>query len=626
VPVGAVKPCPPGFLPLADAPSPSQVASACAPDLDLCGIDPFAAVVDAPGIRFVDAAAAAGGDGTRAKPHRTLKEGLKTEPLAHTVVVAAGTYAESRLVGRSVTIRGRCAALVRLQGIDGQAAMWVESASTPATVHLVDVSVGGPAEAVVVAGGADVWLQRVHLLEAHGSGVLVQPKLTADQATAQVHMQDSVIADIAADPASGSAGHGLDIAEGATVIAQGLRVHQATDAAIRVAGKGASLTLTGAYVDSTSANASGEHGHGILVIGGGRADIADTTVAHARDVAVLAVGGGTHIAAAHLAVQDTQPRGATGEFGYGIELLGGATAQLSSTRLLRNRHVGLSVWGPVSSAELVHVDVEDTLPIANGNSGRGAQVGEFASLRWRDGQLRRNSEIGLAIHGGQVQLTGVAIAQTRPQALAHDLGRGIDAAAGASLVVVGGGVDSNTDVGVALWDATTVAHLIGVAIRNTAVREIDSQNGHGAVVRSGATIKTYGCVFAKNRTAALVAFEGSAVLDRTAVVATQMAAYAVPGEATPRQLADGIVAFKAPFLELRDSLVASLARAAILVDGAAKVTLVRTGATQAAFGLAVQSAPAPKEDASLFWNNVIANRALEQGLSVPPPPQPVKLP
>ena len=128
VTMGLAGHCPDGFgaggprMP-SDAALPGRV-----PDPADCGSAPYGDNVPADAV-FVDIQAPAGGNCSAAKPCQTLLAGLQSVPPGGTVVVAAGTYTLDGLaIGKPLTIRGRCPALVRIQGGGGVA---FEATGTP---------------------------------------------------------------------------------------------------------------------------------------------------------------------------------------------------------------------------------------------------------------------------------------------------------------------------------------------------------------------------------------------------------------------------------------------------------------------------------------------------------------
>lgn len=128
-------------------------------DLGDCGSGTFGNLPDEAGAKWVDAAAAEGGDGSRGKPFRTLAAALDAVRSDGFVGLAAGKYEVNVDIDKPVRIQGRCASMVELHGADALTKDHVFQLTDEA-IAIRDVAITGPYIAVGVYD-ADVTLERV---------------------------------------------------------------------------------------------------------------------------------------------------------------------------------------------------------------------------------------------------------------------------------------------------------------------------------------------------------------------------------------------------------------------------------------------------------------------------------
>jgi hypothetical protein len=158
--------------------------SACRP-IDECGAGTFGDIPDAEGTVYVDQAAAEGGDGSRAKPFRTTAEAFDVTS-ASTIAIAAGTYTTNELVRRALTVRGRCASMVHLEG--DMALPSLQTLQLLGDVTVRDVTITGPYIGVGVYQG-NVVLDHVRV---HDTGFTAVEALSYATRT-KLAIRDSVL-------------------------------------------------------------------------------------------------------------------------------------------------------------------------------------------------------------------------------------------------------------------------------------------------------------------------------------------------------------------------------------------------------------------------------------------------
>lgn len=156
--------------------------------VDECGAGPFGAIADEPGAKWVDAAAAEGGDGSREKPFRAVRDALLSVGRNGLVGIAAGKYELNVDLAKSVRIQGRCSSMVELFGAEAATKDHVLQVTDSAHVEVRDVALTGPYIAVGVYD-ADVTLERVWI---HDTGFTSIEALTYGR-VATVTMRDSLV-------------------------------------------------------------------------------------------------------------------------------------------------------------------------------------------------------------------------------------------------------------------------------------------------------------------------------------------------------------------------------------------------------------------------------------------------
>lgn len=138
--VGAGVPwqCPTGFVSASPPAGSTALLGPCAPAPADCA-EP---AVTGPAV-YVNPAAAAGGTGTKGSPFASLGDGLAAVPSGGTVVLAAGTYGGGVVIDKAVTLAGRCAAQVTLDGSGAEAAVRVAKAFAGGDVVVRGVRITG---------------------------------------------------------------------------------------------------------------------------------------------------------------------------------------------------------------------------------------------------------------------------------------------------------------------------------------------------------------------------------------------------------------------------------------------------------------------------------------------------
>lgn len=212
------------------------------------GTFPDALPTDRPVI-YVDAAAPAGGTGSRDAPYQTIARALLSAPLDAVVAVAKGTYDETLSITNGVVLRGACAAETILAP--------TTSTGTPTAVSIFGA--GGIADLGIRPNGDGVQLisgvgslEGVFIEGATGSGII--------SAGEQLSLQRVAVVGTRPDVVGGSRGI---LAGGGTLIAGDTLV--ADSRAVGIVVRGASALLDNVTIVDTHPVTSGDLAIGLVV-------------------------------------------------------------------------------------------------------------------------------------------------------------------------------------------------------------------------------------------------------------------------------------------------------------------------------------------------------------------------
>ncbi|MSQ83413.1 MAG: hypothetical protein EXR77_11090 [Myxococcales bacterium] len=397
VPLGVPWHCPPGFevdsTKAAVAPAPPP----CKPDPTVCGSDEYGGVAPAANEVFVDGNAPAGGNGKRKTPFDTLQQALAAVPVGGTVAVAAGIYSGNLTLNKAMTLRGRCAALVRIDGGKGQ----------------VTLRFGQPAGSVVQVMGLQVTGARGGLF-AQSAGETVATSLyvhsTRFMAVAglavggKLLLQDSVVGPHASDfePAA----IGVSFEQGFTAHLQRVRIGGARGNGLIAHDPKTVVTATELLIDSTAvADSSLTQGNGIQVQDGASLSLTSCRLAANRSAGLSTLGAATQVEARGLLIDGTLPAADTLQVGIGANAISGGQLSLAGARLTGNRTAGLSVVDVDSQARAFGVRIDGTRAAigSKGNEfGTGAIAYKAALLDLQGCRIDNNQAVGVYVADGPV--------------------------------------------------------------------------------------------------------------------------------------------------------------------------------------------------------------------------------
>jgi len=316
----------------------------------------------------VDAGAAAGGDGSTARPFKTVQAGVDAASAGALVIVAAGTYVENVRITRALTLLGVDAAKVELRGVDPAK----NTLDVRADATIAGVGVTGPGQGLSVTDARvtarHVW---VHDTGKPGVGVdrsaktgalvlsdsLVESCAYAGVAVfgASVELTKSSVRDTKL--LSGAGGPGVLGQKTGTVIAtlvvRGSVIERNREVGVGVAG--GSVTVEDSVVRDTGPMANGTVGTGVLASFDKATKTAPTLVVRGSlvasnlEIGISQTNGlGT--------IERTVVRGTRGapkrtRYGVGIQADPGTTMTIRESVIEDNRHLGIAVFAATASIE-----------------------------------------------------------------------------------------------------------------------------------------------------------------------------------------------------------------------------------------------------------------------------------
>ena len=471
VPAGVPWTCPKGFIVATAAPPDALGLPPCVPDPADCGAGPWRAGLPDSGVLYVDAAAKPGGTGGKAAPFRLISSVIKKVGPGDIVALAAGTYVGPIVLKHGVQWVGRCAHMSRIVASVGPTVGLTVAGSDPATV--TDLTLSGDVVGVWVSGGARFTGKRLWLPGSQTFGVYVSG------AGSRVTLEQSVVANTATDPGLLAQGNGLAVGAGAELIGRQLRLHRNGDVAALAIGKGSRLQLEETVIDATLATPKGAHGRG-------------------------------------------------------VEANSGAQLIARAVRVVANAHVGISIRDPGPESLLEGVRVEGGL---GGQStptlGRGVSVSYGARAILRGVALAGVRTIALDIHGVGTEVRAGGVRVQGVLAGEQELGYGLRVAQGATAACHGTRIDDARVVGVVAADPGSQLVARDLVVVGTQPRVVDSTDGIGMHVSSGATLDLYGARLSQNH------FTGLAV-EHTGTVADVAQLIIDDTRAIPIELTNGI--------------------------------------------------------------------------------------
>jgi hypothetical protein len=525
-------PCPPGWREVADPsepdlavcdPWPAEGVRDCAEDeaqfpggsgCEPIGSDcPEGVFADAAGLPadaiYVLAGAPPGGDGTFDAPFSSLRDALAAAPNDATIALSMGTFDESLVIRRPVTIVGACVGSTVIASSDPDDFGGTLTVSGTA-VTLRDLQVSGERRGVRVIGG-DVTFASVLVRGARVVGIDVQSGGT-------VQGSRLVVRDTRLDGA-GLFGNGLSAvgagridlrtaafernASGSVLLANETTLFHAEDLSVRATrttgagtfGRGLEVRL-GARAELVRTVLAGNDGSALYASAAGTSvDAEDLVIAdpgqrsrdeglaiEVEDAASVAVrggvfdralgiavfaGAGSFVRTEDVVVRDVRP--GPDQFGDAFHLSGGAQGELERVAVLRAGATAVVAQEAQTTLSLVDVIVRDTQSSLELDFGYGLELasGAVADLTRVSLERNRTAAVLLAGVGTALRGTDLRVAETRSREADGEIGLALQATEGAEVRLARVALVDDRQDGVAAYDAGTL-----VALEDTLVERI----------------------------------------------------------------------------------------------------------------------------------------------------------
>ncbi len=525
--------CAPGYLP---------DAGTCVPEA--CGAGTWGNLaVDASTV-FVRAEAPEGGDGSEASPLRSIQPALDLAGSkgGGLVAVAAGTYAEALTLSSDhagVHLAGRCRELVVVgAGEQHEKGEAVSISTAAAEVQLSGLNISGPSRIGVYIGSGTVGFEDVTIQGSLSLGMwvdrysLVAPTyvelsrtefvgnsqlgLLVSGLAAEVVLRDSAVrGTLEGEP--GQWGYGVMVDDGGRLTAVGSEVSENVQVGIAVLDSDTEVSLERCTLRDTMPSSEGEFGYGLMVLDGAKVDLNGCEIVGNTRIGVVGNNPGTRISIRGSTVRDTLP-GPDGEGGLGISVHDACSLSLDDCELSGNRSSAVLAYDAGTEVVLRDSAIRDTLHAEDGLGGYALQVTSGGSLLAEGCDFHGNTRLGMLIGdtGTQAVLRDCWVRDTLPtdEALidGDELGGyGIQVDEGASLLVEGGEISGNTELGVLALAAGTEVVLRDCCVRDT-LPEATGRKGVGIEAQQGATVRAEGVLLRRNQAVgAMAADPGSEI-------------------------------------------------------------------------------------------------------------------
>jgi hypothetical protein len=482
--------CPPGFV-QGQAP-----AAACVPDPADCGTDVFGGVQDAAGTVFVDATAIAKPTGQRLAPFPTVAAALVGLPDGGTVVVAAGTYPTAIDTQKKLTILGRCAAKVTLQGLVG---LSVVHGFGLGQMQIHGVTVSGGREPLRFDGPAQATVSRVQVTGGARFGLYAT-------GNAVVTAKDLFVHDIQPSASDNTVGQGLHASDGAHLTIENARLSSNRDRGLYADGAGTKVTAIGLVVDGTLAEVkAGEYGDGLSASGGAQVTVQGGRFTGNRTAGILAISPGTAVTATDVLIETTQPQDSDSKGGRGVTVLAGAAMDLRQVRVIGNHSTGVLADGAGTLLHATALHVSATLGDQNGSAGQGVDLegGAHALLDLVDLTGNRSEGLLALDPGTEVTATHLLVEATLPRQKDKGSGVGVSINTSALAQLQDARISANHFTGLYASGSATHVTMVGTIDANLGTAT-DAKGGYGVLAEAGAHIAIQGRITA-NHTIGLLA-------------------------------------------------------------------------------------------------------------------------
>jgi hypothetical protein len=411
------------------------------------------------GTRYVDAAAPAGGDGTLSAPFQTLLAALAAVPSGGTIALAKGKYVGASMVTKKLQIRGRCAALVEIDGDNGFG--WVASGSG-AELHISGVTIHHTDFGIGAYEGGKAFVRGVHIRDVSSVA------LASQYASSKLVVEDSLVSDMGAK--SGPGGRGLNVLSQSEMVATRVMLQRVCTIGVLAAGVDAKVVLDEVRILDTRETSAGKYGRGIEANGGGRVTASRVEVKAARQFGVRVSGAGSMVDARWMRVHGVTGEVASGDFGMGVMVASGAKFKARGVSIEQVQKAGLWCSEGGTSTDLAGVRIAQVKSTFGGGiEGFGASWGNGAKGSAVALHVQKCQSAGVMVTGKSSKLTasGLLVNDIVPDTESELGGYGVMLDNGAQASLEHLRIDKATQTGLVVTNAGTSVEARHVVITST---------------------------------------------------------------------------------------------------------------------------------------------------------------
>ncbi len=450
--------CPSGFIALPGTDRCQRMGAAC-PPVGERWHDEATLRALAPGftgpILYISPDAAADGTGTRESP-RLLSAAAVRAAQDGILALSIGTHTGAVRLDRHVALLGSCVDATTLTTSQASETLGVVDISPSGAVAVSNLTITGARPGIWVHGevAAPHEIEAVTIAETPVYGLIASsPQL--------IHAHHLRVHDLLPRPSTQTLGRGVEVQNGARLVAEGLVVERASE------------------------------------------------------VGVVISGAGTTIEATDLVVQQTLPRATDRAFGRGLVVNAGATAQLQGALLRDNTEVGVSLSGEGATLDADRLVVLRTLANPRSLLGRGLELKGGAQADLRDTLVRGNHELGLYVSdsGSRLVASRLQVDETRLATDTSSSGGGLRLQSGASATLEQALFRDNIAFGIEVVGAGTTLRLDRLTVADSAPSRSLSTTSGGLLTRDGATVTGSDLLLARNHGLALLVAEAGSAAD-----------------------------------------------------------------------------------------------------------------
>lgn len=370
----------------------------------------------------------------------TVGEAVAAAVDGDVIAVEAGTYVDAIQASVDLSVVGRCPELTVIES-DGGARGGVEALSGE-QVSIRALTLRGHGPGLIAFNGSEIVAEHVVVEQSRDAGVV-----SIDTGTI-VELTESVVRNTAV--VTGQQGQGIYAETNGRVVLTDSEIADNVTAGVLVLD--GQFEAEGAVIHRT-VQVGTAFGHGVHVQGGS-ASVQRSVIADNHTLGVYSSGSGSLASLDQVVLRDTQPS-ANGQFGIGLQVDSGGSAEVRRSLLAANHFIGVFGFDPVQITIESSI-IRDTIPRNDSDNGRGISIQEGASLTLDDSVLIDNSDYGASAGGPGTALTvSNSLVRDTKRASSGTHGWGLNIADGATLQMERSTLRDNLEYGLAVGRGST---------------------------------------------------------------------------------------------------------------------------------------------------------------------------